>query len=86
MAATDREMLEWARSRDAHERSVRARRAVRYMADVRHPLKSRRLDEPPLKWWVHRVPFQPKPEIPCEAPCAKCGEIVNLRGVRHHCF
>jgi hypothetical protein len=85
--ATDEELREWARSRDAHHRSVNAKRAVRYMADVRHPLKARRLDEPPLKWWVHRVPFVPKPEVPDEAPCAKCGKVIKIRSkVRHHCF
>ena len=85
--ATDEEMLEWARQRDAHERGMRAKPAVKYMADVRHPLKVRRLDERPLPWFSHRVPFEPKPETPSEAPCSKCGKMINLRHyMRHHCF
>jgi hypothetical protein len=60
----------------------------RYMADVRHPLKPRRLDE--AKWRLNRAPrrpFEPKPEVPETAPCSKCGTIIKLsEWWGHACF
>lgn len=59
----------------------------RYMADVRHPLKPRRLDEPKWKFASPRMLHTPQREIPKEAPCSKCGKPVNLsEWWVHECF
>lgn len=59
----------------------------RYMADVRHPLKSRRLDDRPKLAQAPRLPFVPKAEVPREAPCAKCGKVVSIdEWWAHSCF
>lgn len=60
----------------------------RYMQDVRHPLKPRPLDDRPGEVAKGpRKPYEPKPEVPKEAPCSKCGKSVALdRWWYHECF
>jgi len=86
--ATDAELRAWAQSRLDHEAFTNAKPRSRYMADVRHPLKPRPLDDRPTKVAKGpRRPFEKKPTVPKEAPCSKCGTTVSLdRWWFHACF
>lgn len=59
----------------------------RYMADVRHPLKARRLDDRPSLVGGPRPAYVPQVSVPDLAPCSKCGEAVTMsKWWRHSCL
>lgn len=84
------EVSDWLWQQAAHERNRAVKdRAARYMADVRHPLKARRLDERGASFGItsHHRPFSPQAKIPSIARCSHCGQDVpTSEGYKHGCF
>jgi hypothetical protein len=67
-----------------HDQDMRSPRRMRYMADVRHPLKPLPLDEKRSKT-IHWKPLLPKPNLPDEIECPSCHKLIG-RAARHLCF
>lgn len=88
MSVQDDEITSWVIRQEWHDQDHRHPRG-RYRAEVRHPLKARRLDEPlDFQLRANRRPLAVRAERPDSAKCAKCGAFVQVSDTEHvrECF